>query len=109
MKEMKRMKENIKLEKSDVDVHLDYIQSLKQEISQFLLKKSELEEQIKDLERDREKLSDSLDFSVGKIFSLEKRQRDQENLLRSSEREIEELRLSNHYLLEKLESWSVSR
>lgn len=109
MKEMRRMKENMKIEKNDEDLHLDYIQSLKTEISQFILKKSELEKQIHVLECERENLSDSLDFSVGKIFSLEKRQRDQENLLRSSEREIEELRISNHYLLEKLESWSVSR
>jgi hypothetical protein len=45
-REMIRMKKNFKREKDDVDEHLDYIQSLKEEISQFLLKKSELEKHI---------------------------------------------------------------
>ena len=37
MKEMRRMKENMKIEKNDEDLHLDYIQSLKTEISQYIL------------------------------------------------------------------------
>ena len=53
-------------------------------------------------------MSHSLDFSVGKLTFLERRQIDQENLLNSSEREIDELRTSNHQLMEKLEAWSVS-
>ena len=108
-REMIRMKQNFKREKDDVDEHLDYIQSQKEEISQSLHKKSELEKYINELGFERDNLSDSLDFSFGKIFSLERRQRDQENLLRSSEREIDELRTFNHHLMEKLEAWSVSR
>ena len=106
---MRSLKESFQTERNDVDEHFSYIQSLKGEISLTMEKKAELEKHINELACERDNLSDSLDFSVGKMFSLEKRQRDQENLLRSSEREIEELRTSNHYLMEKLEAWSVSR
>ena len=39
-REIIRMKQNYKREKDDVGDHLDYIQSLKEEISAFLQKKS---------------------------------------------------------------------
>ena len=105
---MRSVKENFQRERHELEEHFSYIQSLKEEISVTLEKKAELERHICELACERDNLSDSLDYSVGKIFSLERRQRDQENLLRSSERELEELRTSNHYLMEKLETWSVS-
>ena len=107
-KEMRSVKENFQRERHELEEHFSYIQSLKEEISVTLEMKAELERHICELANERDNLSDSLDYSVGKIFSLERRQRDQENLLRSSERELEELRTSNHYLMEKLETWSVS-
>ena len=108
-KEMRSVKENLQRERSNLDEHLSYIQTLKGEISLTVEKKAELEMHICELACERDNLSDSLEHSVGKIFSLERKQKDQENLLRSSERELEELRTSNHYLMEKLEVWSVSR
>lgn len=95
-------------EKEDVDDHLDYIQTLKEEISATKEKTKLLEMQIHDLVHDRDHLSDSLNYHVGKITSLERQHRDQEDLIRSSEREIEDLRASNNHLMEKLEAWSVS-
>ena len=108
-REMKSLREKFNRERSNLDEHFSYIESLKEEISLTLDKKSELERHISELSLERESLSDSLDFSVGQIFSLERRQRDQENLIRSSERELEELRSSNQYLMEKLDTWSVRR
>ena len=104
----KRLEEKYEREKGDVDEKISYIQSLKEEIYLDMEQKRELEHIIHELVCERDNLSHSLDFSVGKITFLERRQRDQENLLNSSEREIDELRTSNHQLMEKLEAWSVS-
>jgi predicted nucleic acid-binding Zn-ribbon protein len=62
--------------------HLTYIDSLTGEISLTLDNKAELEKHVSQLVKEKESLSDSLDYSVGEILSLEKRPRDQENLLR---------------------------
>ena len=106
---MQVMKEKMKRDTNSLEDHLTYIDSLKGEISLILNHKTELQHQVSELLQEKEGLSDSLDYSVGKIFSLEKKQRDQENLLRSSERELLELKTSNQILLEKLETWSFSR
>jgi chromosome segregation ATPase len=106
---MQSLREKVNRERSNLEDHFTYIDSLKGEISLTLDNKAELEKHVSELAKEKESLSDSLDYSVGKIFSLEKRQRDQENLLRSNERELEELKASNQFLLEKLETWSFSR
>ena len=106
---MQTLREKVNRERSNLEDHFTYIESLKGEISLVLDNKAELQKHVGELVHDKESLSDSLDYSVGKIFSLEKKQRDQENLLRSSERELIELKTSNQYLLEKLETWSFSR
>jgi len=106
---MHTLREKVNRERSNLEDHFTYIESLKGEISLVLDNKAELQKHVGELVHDKESLSDSLDYSVGKIFSLEKKQRDQENLLRSSERELIELKTSNQYLLEKLETWSFSR
>ena len=107
--EIKCLREQFHKERNSLGEHFNYIKSLKGEISITLDKKAELEKHIFELIHERENLSESLDFSVGKIYSLERRQRDQEYLLRTSERELEEMRASNHYLTEKLESLSNRR
>ena len=106
---MQSLREKVNRERSNLEDQFTYIDSLKGEISLTLDNKAELEKQVNELAVEKESLFDSLDYSVGRIFSLEKRQRDQENLLRSSERELEELKASNQFLLEKLETWSFSR
>jgi len=103
------MKEKLKRDKNSLEDHLTYIDSLKGEISLISNHKTELQHQVSQLLQEKDSLSDSLDYSVGKIFSLEKKQRDQENLLRSSERELLELKTSNQLMLEKMETWSFSR
>jgi chromosome segregation ATPase len=98
-----------KRERSNLEDHFTYIDSLRGEISLTLDNKAELEKHVSQLVKEKESLSDSLDYSVGEIFSLEKQQIDQENLLRSSEREHEDLKALNQFLVEKLEAWSFSR
>ena len=84
--------------------HYSYVESLKLEISRTIDKETELEMRICELTSEKEYLSESLHFSVDKICSLEKRQMDQDYLLRSSKRELEELCASNHYLTDRLET-----
>ena len=103
-----RLEKKYEREKGDVDEQISYIQSLKEEVSLAMEKKRELDHIIHELGCERDNLLHSLDFSVGKITFFERRHRDQENLINSSEREIDELRASNHQLMEKLEAWSVS-
>ena len=103
-REIKRLKEQYQRERMKIVEHYSYIESLKVEISLTLDKETELERQICELTSEKEYLSESLHFSVGKIYTLEKRQRDQDYLLRSSKRELEELRASNYYLTERLET-----
>ena len=108
-KTLHNLREKSTLDRDTLQDHFSYIESLKGEISHTLDKKYELERHVSDLMREKESLSESLDYSVGKILSLEKKQRDQENILRSNERELDELKSSNQFLMEKLENWSFSR
>ena len=78
---MQSLREKVNRERSNLEDHFTYIDSLKGEISLTLDNKAELEKHVSDLAKEKESLSDSLDYSAGKVFSLEKRQRDQENLL----------------------------
>ena len=71
-------------------------------------KKEELEKEMILLKLEKDSISLSLDGALCKISQLERRQEDQETVMRSSEREVEELKTSNNYLLEKLELWSMS-
>ena len=60
------------------------------------------------LQFEKESLSNSLENAIAKIYTLERKQTDHETIIRTNEREMEELKTSNHYLLEKLELWSMS-
>ena len=103
-REIKRLKEQYQRERMKIGEHYSYIESLKVEISRTIDKEIKLERKICELTSENECLSESLHYSVGKIYALEKRQMDQDYLLRSSERELEELRASNHYMTKRLET-----
>jgi len=70
--------------------------------------KMELEQQIRTLGLERNRLVKDLDISSDTIHKLEKRHRDQEMLMRVSQQDLEELRTGNLQLLETLESKSRS-
>ena len=57
---MRSLREKFNRERSNLDQHFSYIESLKDEISLTLDKKSELERHISELSLERESLSDSL-------------------------------------------------
>ena len=107
--EIKQLEQVLDIEKNNANEQTDCILSLKKEISELSEANDKLKKHAQQLSSERDNLSDSLDFSVEKIFSLERFQKDQEYIMRTNEMEMEELRNSNNCLLEKLEAWSVSR
>ena len=70
---MQSLREKVNRERSNLEDQFTYIDSLKGEISLTLDNKAELEKQVNELAVEKESLFDSLDYSVGRIFSLEKR------------------------------------
>ena len=82
---------------------------MRDEISDVIDKKTELENQIRSLSEERSNLTETLEQSSENIRQLERKQKDQDQLVRSKEKDIEELRAGNQHLLERLETMSRSR
>ena len=62
---MQSLREKGNRERSNLEDHFTYIDSLKGEISLTLDNKAELEKHVNELVLEKESLSDSLDYSVG--------------------------------------------
>ena len=107
-RELRVVSENLRREKVSVEEQIQDCKTIKSEMSILAEKKEELEKQMILLQLEKDSISLSLDGALCKISQLEWRQEDQETVMRSSEREVEELKTSNNYLLEKLELWSMS-
>ena len=107
-KEIKTANDELKREKTCVEEQLKEMQSMRIEMRQLVEKKEDLERLVTTLQMEKESLSCSLENAIAKIYILEKKQTDHETTIRTNEREMEELKTSNHYLLEKLELWSMS-
>ena len=107
-RELRLVTENLRREKLCVEEQIQDCKAIKSEMNLLAEKKEELEKQMIILKLEKESISLSLDGALCKISQLERRQEDQETVMRSSEREVEELKTSNNYLLEKLELWSMS-
>jgi len=82
-----KLKEQFNNRKITIQEHFGHVESLRDEISAVMDKKTELENYLKILSKEREK----------------------DQLLRNREKDIEELQASNHHLLERLETLSGSR
>jgi len=67
-------------------------------------RKLDLERRIQLLQGEREGLSSTLDESADRIIMLEKQSREQDSLLRTNEKAMEELRSNNQALQERLET-----
>ncbi|XP_071748640.1 BICD family-like cargo adapter 1 isoform X2 [Lepeophtheirus salmonis] len=80
-----------------------YLESLKNEIELVTRRKDELEKQIAHLFRERESMSQTLEESTSKVLYMERQTREQHNLIRNSQRDINELTANNQNLMERLE------
>ena len=107
-RELRAVSENLRREKACVEEQIQDCKAVKSEMNILAERKEELERQMVILKVEKESISLSLEGALCKISQLERRQEDQETVMRSSEREVEELKTSNNYLLEKLELWSMS-
>ena len=106
---MNRMKQQFNNRKTTIQEHFGHVESLRDEISAVMDKKAELENQIRSLSEERTNLTETLEQSSENIRKLERKQKDQDQLVRSKEKYIEELRAGNQHLLERLETMSRSR
>merc|ERR1719341_2535529 len=84
------------------------VESLRREMRMVTERREDTERLVTRLQFEKERLTDSLEIAVAKVYNLEKRQADHDAIIRTNEREIDELKTSNHYLLDKLELWSMS-
>ena len=84
------------------------VESLRREMRIVTERREDTERLVTRLQFEKERLTDSLEIAVAKVCNLEKRQADHDAIIRTNEREIDELKTSNHYLLDKLELWSMS-
>lgn len=107
-RELRVVSENLRREKVSVEEQIQDCKTIKSEMNILAGKKEELEKEMILLRLEKDSISLSLDGALCKISQLEMRQEDQETVMRTSEREVEELKTSNNYLLEKLELWSMS-
>ena len=104
-----KMKDQFNVRKTSIQEHFGYVESLREEISSVMDKKADLEKQIRLMSEEQKNLTQTLEDSSNAIFKLERTQKDQDYLVRSREKDIEELRTGNHLLLERLETMSRSR
>ena len=107
-RELKTVNESLRREKISMEELAQDSKSRVSERNILAEKKEDLEKQVLILKLEKDSLSNTLENAVSKIGSMEQKQQDQENVMRLSEREVEELKTSNNYLLEKLELWSMS-
>ena len=106
--EAKTLNDSLERERNVVEEQSKEIKTLKHELGKVLERKEDLEKFAVRLQEEKDNLTLSFDTALAKIQRLEMKQSDHETIIRTNEREMEELKTSNHYLLEKLELWSMS-
>ena len=108
IREIRAAHDDLKRERLNNAEQIKDILNMKADMKYLSERKDDLERLVLALQMEKESLSISLENAVAKIIILEKKQSDHETVIRTNEREMEELKTSNHYLLEKLELWSMS-
>merc|ERR1719394_367382 len=106
--QVRHLREQAEAERASVREQGAYLEALRGELVQAREQRRQVEAVVVRLEGERAELVDSLEMAVGKVFSLERRAKEQEREAKLGERELGELRSSNQYLLERLEQWSLS-
>ena len=107
-RDLRDVNEELRRERSSGEEVMREVETLRRDMRLMLERREDTERMVTSLQCEKERLSTSLENAVAKVYTLEKRQTDHETVIRTNEREMEELKTSNHYLLEKLELWSMS-
>ena len=107
-RELSDVNEELRRERSSGEDMMREVENLRREMRMVTERREDTERLVTRLQLEKERLTDSLEIAVAKVYNLEKRQADHDAIIRTNEREIDELKTSNHYLLDKLELWSMS-
>ena len=107
-RELADVNEEIRRERISGEEMVREVETLRREMRLVTERREDTERMVTRLQFEKERLTSSLEIAVAKVCNLEKRQADQETIIRTNERELDELKTSNHYLLDKLELWSMS-
>ena len=107
--QISRLRQQFKIGRSSIQEHLEHTETLSEEILALMDKKADLEQQDGLLSVEMADLRKALETSSNKMRQLERKQTDQDHLIREREKDIEELRAGNHLLLERFETVSRSR
>jgi len=102
--ELQQLRQQVNQKRTTMNDHVSHLDSLRDEIGLMTERKADLERRINLLQSDREGLSSTLDESADRIIMLEKQSREQDSLIRTNEKNMEELRSTNEALQERLES-----
>ncbi|KAK8384148.1 hypothetical protein O3P69_016104 [Scylla paramamosain] len=104
--QLQLLRDQFNLRKSNMSEQVSTLEILSEEITLLSEKKLELERRIDSLLNEREGLSSHLDESSDRIMMLEKQSREQEAMLRNSQKDLDDLRHTNLSLTDRLEAIS---
>jgi len=102
--ELQTMRDMVNNKKNSMSEHVTHLETLREEINIMQEKKLDLERRIEHLYSERDGLSSTLDESADRIVMLEREAREQDNILRTSRKEIDELKSTNSSLADRLDS-----
>lgn len=102
--QLQSLREQFNVRRSNLHDHVSQLEGLREEINLLSERKAELERRISALSDEREGLNISLEESSDKILLLEKQNREQEQLLRCQQRDLDELRQTNTQLQSRLDA-----
>lgn len=105
--QLQGLRDQCNLKKSSLQDHMSSLEVLRDEINLMSEKKCELERKLQSLLSEREGLGLALDEATDRIVMLEHQAREQELQLRQGQRELEELRVANCSLDERIETLSA--
>lgn len=102
--ELQSMRDQVNHKKTSMTEHVTHLETLRDEITIMTERKLDLERRIECLYTERDGLSTTLDESADRIVMLEKDGREQDSMIRTSKKEISELKATNAALTDRLDS-----
>ncbi|XP_054723572.1 bicaudal D-related protein homolog [Uloborus diversus] len=102
--QLQALREQFNVRRSNLHDHVSQLEGLREEINILSERKFELERRISALSNEREGLNVSLEESSDRILLLERQNREQDQQLRTQQRDIDELRQTNSQLQNRLDA-----
>lgn len=106
--QLQGLRDQCNLRKSSLQDHLTSLEVMRDEIQLLTEKKADLERRMQVLLRQREEQTATLDDANDRIVQLEHQAREHEMQFRQSQRELEQLRITNSLLNEQVEQHALN-